>query len=460
MKQLPDEGRGGMGAVKPRTIAAGRSRSAARTEAEVRTRASIRLEDALERTNLQRALHRVEQNAGAPGIDGMTAGELRSYLRANWPAIARSLLDGSYRPRPVRRVLIPKADGGERSLGIPTVLDRFLQQALLQVLQPLFDREFSPHSYGFRPGKSAHQAVMAARTHIAAGYAVVVDIDIASFFDRVNHDVLMGRLAKRLGDERVLRLIRRYLEAGVMVEGVKVRSEMGTPQGGPLSPLLANVLLDDLDQELGRRGHRFVRYADDCNVYVRSFRAGERVMAGLRRFLWRRLRLQVSEQKSAVDRVNRRGFLGFSVSLHKDGRVKIRLDPESLRRVRAAVRRLTKRSDSVAMTERIRRLNTHLMGRVQYFALAETPSTFDDLDEWLRRRLRQCRWKEWKWGRTRKHNLLKLGLPEWVANAGYSRKGAWPMAASGVLHRAMRESYWATLGLRSLVERYAAIRGA
>jgi group II intron reverse transcriptase/maturase len=355
-------------------------------------------------------------------------------------------------------VEIAKPAGGVRPLGIPTAIDRFLQQALLQVLQPPFDREFSPHSYGFRPGRSAHQAVRAARAYIAAGYRVVVDIDIASFFDRVNHDVLMGRLAKRIEDERILRLIRRYLEAGVMTEGVKVRTEMGTPQGGPLSPLLANVLLGDLDRQLQRRGHRFVRYADDCNVYVGSLRAGERVMAGLRHFLQRRLRLQVNEEKSAVDRASQRGFLGFRF-LGGDA-AKIRLDPESLRRVKAAIRRLTKRSDSIAMTERIRRLNTYLMGWMQYFALADTPSVFENLDQWLRRRLRQCRWKEWKRGLTRKRQLLKLGSSQWSACAGYSRKGSWRIAGSGILQQAMPPAYWDALGLCSLRGRYTEIRRA
>jgi RNA-directed DNA polymerase len=456
MTQLPDEGRDGSGAVKPRAPIDGRSRSAARSEVTTRAPFRVRLEDALERTNLQRALRRVEQNAGAPGIDGITVDVLRPWLKENWPRLARSLLDGSYVPSPVRRVEIPKPAGGLRPLGIPTAIDRFLQQALLQVLQPLFDAGFSASSYGFRPGRSAHQAVRAARRHVTTGFTIVVDLDIASFFDRVNHDVLMARLARRIKDPRILRLLRRYLEAGVMVEGVKVRSEVGTPQGGPLSPLLANVLLDDLDRELERRGHRFVRYADDCNIYVRSIRAGERIRAGIRGFLQQRLRLQVNEEKSAVDRATQRGFLGFRF-LGGD-EAKIRLDPESLRRVKAAMRRLTKRSESIAMTERIRRLNTYLMGWVQYFALADTPSVFENLDKWLRRRLRQCRWKEWKWGPTRKRQLLRLGSSQRSAHAGYSRKGSWRIAGSGILQQAMPPAYWVELGLRSLRGRYVEIR--
>ncbi len=386
----------------------------------------------------------------------MAVGALQPYLRENWPRIARSLLDGSYRPTPVRRVFIPKASGGQRPLGIPTALDRFLQQALLQALQPLFDREFSPHSYGFRPDKSAHQAVPAARAHIEAGYSVVVDLDIASCFDRVNHDVLMGRLAKRIEDTRILRLVRRYLEAGVPLEGVKVRTREGTPQGGPLSPLLANILLDDLDRELARRGHRFVRYADDCNVSVRSTRAGERVMVGLRRFLKAKLKLQVNEAKRATDRATRRGFLGFS--FHGRAHLKVRLDPESLWQVKAVIRQLTRKAWSISMPERIRRLNEYLVGWLGYFALAETPSTFADLDQWLRRRLRACRWKEWKRGRTRARMLRKLGLSGRDAAQGYSQRGPWRMAHRGAMQRALNRPYWAGQGLCSLVERYATIR--
>jgi len=362
---------------------------------------------------------------------------VRPYVREHWPRIARSLLDGSDRPIPVRRVFIPTASGGTRPLGIPTALDRFLQQALLHALEPRFDREFSPHSYGVRPGKRAHQAVRAATAHIAAGYSVVVDIDRASFFDRVNHDVLMGRLAKRIGDRRILRLIRRSLDAGVMVEGLKVRRMEGTPQGGPLSPLLATVLLDGLDKELGRRGHRFVRYADDCNAYVRSRRAGERVMAGLRQFLSRRLTLQLNEAQRAVDHATRRGFLG--VSFHGREHLKVRLDRESLRRVNAVIRQHTRRARSISMSERIRRLNEYLVGWLGYVALAETPSVFEELDQWLRRRLRACRWKEWTRGRTPDRMLRKLGLPRGTAVQGFSKKGPWPRRPDGARSTGPRE---------------------
>ena len=447
-----------MSAVKPPQPAGERSQSAARLDGGDHRPAGIQLEDALERTNLQRALHRVERNGGAPGIDAMTTAQLRPFLRTNWPTIARALITGSYRPSAVRRVEIAKPGGGLRPLGIPTVLDRFLQQALLQVLTPIFEREFSPHSYGFRPKRSAHQAVRAARRHIQDGYSVVVDLDIASFFDRVNHDALMGRLARRVSDKRILVLVRRYLEAGVLIEGVKVRTEEGTPQGGPLSPLLANILLDDLDRELARRGHRFVRYADDCNVYVRSSRAGQRVMVGVRQFLRARLKLQLNEKKSAVDRAWKRPFLGFA--FHFGERIKVRLDRESLRRVKAVLRQYTRRNRSIAMTRRIAQLDRYLMGWLRYFALAETPSTFEELDKWLRRRLRACRWKEWKRGHTRKRNLQRLGVPEWAARQGWSHKGPWRMAHAGALQQAMGRSYWADLGLRSLAERYAEIWNA
>jgi group II intron reverse transcriptase/maturase len=357
-------------------------------------------------------------------------------------------------------VTIPKPSGGERLLGVPTALDRMIQQALLQVLTPVFDPHFHDCSFGFRPGRSAHQAVEAARQSIADGAAWAVDVDLDAFFDRVQHDVLMARVARRVDDKQVLRLIRRYLEAGVMADGVKQRSEEGTPQGSPLSPLLANVLLDDLDQELGRRGHRFVRYADDLIVYVASERAGRRVMESITQYVEQRLKLRVNRDKSAVDRATKRPFLGFAFFV-RDGQIKVRLDPKARQRVKERVRKLTARSWGVSMERRIRELNRFTVGWTNYFALADTSSVFDELDEWLRRRLRQVRWKEWKRYRTRLRNLRTLGIPERAARewAG-SRRGYWRLAASPPLQRALPNAYWANLGLQGFSAPYRRLRDA
>jgi RNA-directed DNA polymerase len=431
----------------------------AQTRAESRGEPDTRLmERIVERENLFAALKRVEQNGGAPGVDGMSCKELRPYLKDHWPRIRQELLAGNYRPQPVRRVEIPKPDGGVRQLGIPTVLDRFIQQAMLQVLTPLFDPMFSAHSYGFRPGKRAHDAVRAARRFIQDGYTWVVDLDLEKFFDRVQHDRLMVRVARRVEDKRVLRLIRRYLEAGVMLNGVKVATEEGTPQGGPLSPLLANVMLDDLDKELERRGHKFARYADDCNIYVRSQRAGERVMKSVRAYLETRLGLKVNEGKSAVERPWKRKFLGFSFYRHK-GEVRIRLAPQSLTRVKAKIRALTSRRHSQSMKDRLQRLGGYLGGWLGYFALADTPSTFDTLDQWIRRRLRMCLWKQWKRVRTRKRELATLGLPDRAAwMFANTRKGYWRSANTPQVHQTLGLAYWRAQGLVSLLERYQEIR--
>ena len=415
------------------------------------------LEKVLARENMLMALARVQKNGGAPGVDGVTAKSLRDYVKEHWVRIREELLAGTYRPKPVRRVEIPKPGGGVRLLGIPTVVDRLIQQALLQVLTPIFDPAFSPQSYGFRPGRRAHDAVRMARRYVEEGYKVVVDMDLEKFFDRVNHDKLMARVARKVGDRRVLRLIRRYLESGIMVEGVVVRTEEGTPQGGPLSPLLANIMLDDLDKELERRGHRFVRYADDCNIYVRSQRAGERVMASTRNFLRERLSLRVNEAKSAVDRPWKRKFLGFSMYQTK-GETRIRLAPQSIERVREKIRVFTARSNGHGLKERIRAINSYLGGWVGYYALAETPSVFEKIEGWLRRRLRMCLLKQWKRSRTRLRELRALKLPEWVClEFAMSRKGYWRMAG-GPLNRAMDTAYWRVQGLKSLAERYHEIR--
>jgi len=412
----------------------------------------------LSHDNLGRAVRRVEANRGAPGPDGMTTAELRPWLTTHWPEVRAALDAGTYRPSPVRRVTIPKPGGGERDLGVPNVLDRFLQQALCQVLTPIFEPTFSDRSYGFRPGRSAHQAVNAARRAIEAGDAYVVDVDLDRFFDRVQHDALMARVARRVGDRRVLKLIRRYLDAGVMVEGVRVATVEGTPQGSPLSPLLANIMLDDLDHELERRGHTFVRYADDLRVYVASERAAARVLEGVTDFVERRLHLRVNRGKSGVAHATHRGLLGFGFFRGK-GEIKVRLDPRAKGRLKARLRDLTSRRWRVAMAVRLAAVNRFLAGWTAYFALAETPSVFAEFDEWLRRRLRQVRWKEWKRSATRRRNLVGLGIPDRMARQwASSRKGYWRLSASPPLQRALPTSYWADLGLVPLSDRVNRLR--
>jgi group II intron reverse transcriptase/maturase len=372
------------------------------------------MELALTRPNLKAALKRVRKNKGGPGIDGMRTEDLLAYLWKNWDAIRGQLLAGTYQPSPVRRHQIPKSGGGMRELGIPTVLDRFIQQALLQVLQPGFDASFSKHSYGFRPKRSAHDAVRAAKRYVEEGRRVVVDVDLEKFFDRVNHDVLMGKLAKRIRDRRVLGLIRRYLEAGVMAEGIVMERSEGTPQGGPLSPLLANVLLDEVDKELEKRGHTFVRYADDCNVYVRSPRAGQRVRELLRR-LFGRLRLRVNESKSAVDLAKNRKVLGYSFYDAPGRKVKLRVAGKPLTVLKTRIRRITRRTGGRSMTQVIEELREYLPGWLNYFSLAETPTPLADLDKWIRHRLRSLYLKQWKRGPTAYRRLRAYGTPPHVA---------------------------------------------
>jgi group II intron reverse transcriptase/maturase len=396
-----------------------------------------------------RALERVESNKGAPGVDGMTTEELRPWLTRHWLDVRKALDDGTYRPSPVRRVTIPKPDGGERELGVPTVLDRLVQQAIAQVLTPIFDPGFSERSFGFRPGRSAHQAVRTARAYVAEGYKWVVNVDLERFFDRVQHDALMARVARKVADPRLLRLIRRYLEAGVMVEGVRQPGEEGTPQGSPLSPLLSNIMLDDLDRELERRGHRFVRYADDIRVHVRSERAGERVLAGLAGFVRQRLKLRVNDAKSSVRHAMKAVVLGFGFFFRRGGGgVGIRVDPKARQRMRRRVRRLTARTWSIAMKQRVRLLNRYIAGWCAYFGLAETSTLFELTDKWLRRRLRQVRWKEWKGPATRRRNLQKLGLdPEVARLCGNSGKGHWRIAGTTPLKQALPNAYWDQFGL-------------
>lgn len=415
------------------------------------------LNQILSRGNMLLALRRVEENKGSHGVDMMPVQDLRQHIVENWLHIKEAILQGTYEPMPVRRVEIPKPDGGVRLLGIPTVTDRLIQQAIAQVLSKIYDPMFSEQSYGFRPNRSAHDAVRKAKGYIKDGYRWVVDMDLEKFFDKVNHDRLMSTLAKRIQDKALLKLIRKYLQAGVMTNGVVSATEEGTPQGGPLSPLLSNIVLDELDKELEARGHKFVRYADDCNIYVKSKRAGERTMKSVKRFVEGKLRLKVNERKSAVDRPWKRKFLGFSFTSSREP--KVRIAKESIKRVKKKIREITSRKMPYPMEYRIQRLNQYLIGWCGYFALADTKSIFYELDGWIRRRLRMCLWKEWKKPKTKIRNLKKLGVPAWQAYEwGNSRKGYWRISKSPVLHRTLDNSYWKSRGLRSLHERYEFLR--
>jgi group II intron reverse transcriptase/maturase len=418
------------------------------------------MEEVVRRENLVKALKRVRQNKGSPGADGMSVDELPDYLREHWPRIREELFAGEYRPEAVKEVPIPKRGGGRRKLGIPTVLDRFIQQALYQVLSPIYEPTFSAHSYGFRPGRNAHQAVLRAKGYIAEGYGWVVDMDLEKFFDRVNHDILMGRLAKRIEDKRVLRVIRRYLQAGVMVNGVVQERWEGTPQGGPLSPLLSNILLDELDKELERRGHRFCRYADDCNIYVRSERAGQRVMESVSVFLWKRLRLKVNTQKSAVARPQERGFLGFSFTSGKE--LKIKLSNSANRELKRRIKRITRRSRRVALEQMLKELGVYTRGWLGYFGLIETPTVLRDMDSWIRRRLRCFMMKQWiKSCRTRYKRLVSLGVSSAGARTvAASRRGPWAMSNMHHVKVAMPNRFFAERGFLDLLGQYGMSRKA
>ena len=409
------------------------------------------LEAVVERENMISALRRVEANKGSAGFDDMTVESLRPYLREHWLHIKEQLLAGRYMPSPVRRVDIPKSNGkGMRQLGIPTVIDRLIQQALHQVMQPIFDCEFSKSSYGFRPCRSAHQAVLAARAYVASGRRWVVDMDLEKFFDRVNHDLLMARITVKVKDKRVLGLIRRYLQAGVLSDGVMSQRTEGTPQGGPLSPLLSNILLDDLDKELEKRGHAFSRYADDCNIYVRSKRAGERVLASVTQFLAKRLKLKINQAKSAVSRPWNRKFLGYSMTFYKQPRLKVA--PASVKRFKGKLKELFRAGRGRNLAKFITELTPVLRGWVNYFRLAEVRCVFEELDGWIRRKLRCILWRQWKRAITRAKNLKRRGLDETRAwKSASNGRGPWWNSGSSHMHACYPKSYFDKLGLVSLL---------
>lgn len=422
------------------------------TDGEYWTEAGARLmEETVSRGNMMAAFRRVVSNKGAPGVDGMTVDQLEGYLKEHWPRIREELLDGTYMPQPVLKVEIPKPSGGRRTLGIPTVVDRLIQQALHQQLTPLFEPHFSESSYGYRPGRSAHQAVQAARRHVAEGRRWVIDMDLEKFFDRVNHDIMMSRLARKIEDKRVLRLIRRYLQAGLMEGGLISPRIEGTPQGGPLSPLLSNILLDELDKELERRGHAFCRYADDCNIYVMTQRSGERVFASVEQFLKERLRLTVNRAKSAVDRPWNRVFLSYSMTNHWKPRLKVGRTP--VQRLMKKVRKITKKGRGRNIKKVIEELTPKLRGWVVYFRDAEVKETFKELDGWIRRKLRCIMWRQWKRPSTRAKKLMGRGLTEERAyKSAYNGRGPWWNSGASHMNQAFQTAYFTELGLLSLVD--------
>ena len=433
------------GAVKP-SLEATHEQALTAQHAQTDPGAADLLGQAMARENLLAAWKRVKANKGSAGVDARTVSETQRYLLGAWPEIRASVLDGSYRPEPVRRVSIAKAGGGTRELGIPTVVDRLIQQALLQVLQPLIDPSFSEHSHGFRPGRSAHGALRQAQRYVSEGYTTVVDVDLEKFFDRVNHDILMGRLAGRIGDRRVLRLVRLYLQAEIMAEGVCMVREVGTPQGGPLSPLLANVLLDEVDRELQRRGHRFVRYADDCNVYVRSQRAGERVLQALRRS-YERLKLTLNEAKTAVGPVWERKFLGYRLLRTSAGEVKLGVSHQSLQKLKDRVRELTRVTVGRSLEQVASDLRRYVPGWKAYFGLAQTPSVFAKLDGWLRTRLRVLQLRQWRHASKIHREMRQLGATDALARKIASlRRGWWGTAATG-LRRILTVAHFDRLGV-------------
>jgi RNA-directed DNA polymerase len=421
------------------------------TNGEVRSGSGQLMEQVVARGNVRAALARVRENRGSPGVDGMTVEELPQYLMEDWEELREQLLAGTYQPQAVLRREIPKSDGGVRELGIPCVLDRLIQQAILQVLQPRFDASFSEHSYGFRPGRGAHDAVQAAQGYVQEGRHWVVDVDLEKFFDRVNHDVLMGRLARRISDMRVLRLIRRYLNAGMMADGVVMERLEGTPQGGPLSPLLANLLLDEVDKELERRGHAFVRYADDCNVYVRSRRAGERVMAALER-MYAKLRLRVNRAKSKVELAHKRSLLSYSFWYAEGGAVRCRVAPKAARALKQRIRQITRRSGGRSLKTVVAELKQYLPGWKAYFQLADTPKAFADYDKWIRHRLRALQLKQWKRGPKVYAEMRRLGLSDALAAQAAAVNRRWWHRATGAVHAGLNTRYYQRIGVPRLAE--------
>ena len=415
------------------------------------------LEDVLERDNMLEAMYRVIRNKGSHGIDGMKTDELREHVKRTWTTVKSKLLEGKYNPSPVRRIEIPKPDGGIRLLGIPTVQDRMIQQAIAQVLSEIYEPTFSESSFGFRPNRGAKNAIKQSETYINQGYRWVVDMDLEKFFDKVNHDILMGKLEKKIKDRRLLKLIRKYLESGVLVNGIKVSSEEGTPQGGPLSPLLANIMLDGIDKELEKRGHKFCRYADDCNIYVKSKKAGIRVMDSVTKLIENNLKLKVNKNKSAVDLVTNRKFLGFSFYYRK-GKFKIRIHDKSIKRFRDKIRDITNRNRGISIDERILRLNDSIRGWINYFGIADAKRKLKILDSWIRRRLRACLWKQWKKTKTKYKNLIKLGISKSQAyQFANTRKGYWRISKSPILDIALNNGYFKSIGLMSLSNIYQII---
>ncbi len=441
-----------VGGVTVKSTVWERDASTAR-EGEAADGASVCMEGVLRRENLKAAYVRVVRNGGAGGVDGRSVDDLEEQIRTDWPRIREQLLSGTYIPSPVLRVEIPKPGGGVRVLGIPTVMDRMIQQALHQKLTPVFDVTFSDDSYGFRPGRSAHQAVLRSREHIEAGHRWVVDLDLEAFFDTVHHDVLMSRVARRVKDKRVLRLIGRYLRAGMMGGGLMSPRTEGTPQGGPLSPLLSNILLDELDKELERRAHRFVRYADDFQVYVKSQAAGERVMASLERFLEKRLRLKVNRGKSAVDRPWKRKFLGYGTTAGR--KPKLKPDRKSVKRLKSKLRTLFRRGRGRSLARTVEELNPILRGWVNYYRLAEVKGVFEELDQWTRRRLRLILWRQWKHPRTRFKKLRKRGLDcDRAKRSAYNGRGPWWNAGARHMNQAVPTSTLVRIGLVSLLQQH------